>query len=149
LIGGISGNTASFLESVGQNLEKLNQREANAIQNGSLSGPNLDQRLVHNEQSAVQSQLDGLQQSNPGAYKTTISEINGALNPGAVGQFASTRFSTDAAYAGVLNGVRKDLGRNIDFSKQGDREAVGNALVNHIRQTGGCDVNGSRQAGCQ
>jgi RHS repeat-associated protein len=98
LIGGISRNTASFLEGVGQNLEKLNQREANAIQNGSLSGSDLDQQLVHNEQGAVQSQLDGLQQSNPGAYQTTISEINGALNPGAVGQFASTRFSTDAAY---------------------------------------------------
>ena len=149
LIGGISGNTASFLEGVGQNLEKLNQTEASAIQNGSLRGPNLDQQLVHNEQSTVQGQLDALQQSNPGAYNTTISQINGALNPGPVGQFASTRFSTDAAYAGVLDGVRKDLGRNIDFSKQSDREAIGNALINHIRQTGGCDVNGSKQAGCQ
>jgi RHS repeat-associated protein len=110
LIGGISGSTASFLEGVGQNLEKLNQTEVGAIQNGTLSGRNLDQQLVHNEQSAVQGQLDSLQQSNPDAYKTTISEINGALNPGAVGQFASTRFSTDKAYAGVLDGVRKDLG---------------------------------------
>ena len=148
LIGGISGKTASFLEGVGQNLQKLNESEANAIQNGSLSGPNLDQQLVHNEQSAVQGQLDGLQQSNPDAYKTTISEINGALNPGALGTFASTRFSTDKAYAGVLDGVRKDLGRNIDFSKQSDREAIGNALINHIRQTGGCDVNGKKQGGC-
>jgi len=47
-----------------------------------------------------------------------------------------------------LAGVRKDLGRNIDFSKQGDREAIGNALIKHVRQTGGCDVNGKKQGGC-
>lgn len=145
----ISSSTANFLEGVGENLQKTNESEASAIQNGTLSGPNLDQQLVHNEQSAVQGQLDNLQQSDAGAYKTTISEINSALNPGIVGQFASTRFATDKAYAGVLDGVRKDLGRNIDFSKQGDREAIGNALIKHIRQTGGCDVNGSKQGGCK
>src|SRR5260370_42632024 len=48
----VSGQTASFLEGVGQNLQKLNQAEASAIQNGSLSGPNLDQQLVHNEPRA-------------------------------------------------------------------------------------------------
>jgi hypothetical protein len=103
---------------------------------------------VHNEQSSAQEQLNNLQQSNPAAYSKTITEINGALNPGTVGQVASTIFSTDKAYAGVLAGVRKDLGRNIDFSKQSDREAIGNALINHVRQTGGCDVNGKRQPGC-
>jgi len=64
------------------------------------------------------------------------------------GRFLSTQFSTDKAYAGVLDGVRKDLGRDIDFSKQSDREAIGNALIKHIRQTGGCDVNGKKQSGC-
>lgn len=144
----VSQQTANFLDGVGQNLEKLNQTEVSAIQNGSLSGPNLDQQLVHNEQSAVQSQLDSLQQSSPDAYKMTISEINGALNPGTASQFFSTRFSTDKAYAGVLDGLRKDLGRDIDFSKQSDREAIGNALINHVRQTGGCDLNGKKQPGC-
>jgi hypothetical protein len=126
----------------------MNQAEASAIQNGSLSGPNLDQQLVHNEQSAVQGQLNNLQQSDPATYGKTISEINGALNPGAAGQFFSTRFATDKAYAAVLDGVRKDLGRNIDFSKQSDREAIANALIKHIRQNGGCDVNGKKQSGC-
>ncbi len=148
VLGGVSAQTGTFLEGVGQNLEKLNQQEMSAIQNGTLTGPNLDQQLVHNEQSAVQTQLDNLRQSNPAAYSQTITELNGALNPGKVGQFASTRFPTDAAYASVLNGVRKDLGRNIDFSKQSDREAIGNAVINHVRQTGGCDVNGERQPGC-
>jgi hypothetical protein len=64
-------------------------------------------------------------------------------------QKLSSAFPTDAAFQGVLNGVRQDLGRNIDFSNQGDREAIGNALINYIRQTGGCDVNGPKQAGCE
>ncbi|MGH7489234.1 MAG: hypothetical protein ACREMY_27065, partial [bacterium] len=114
----------------------------------SMGGPGLDGQLVHNEQSAVQGQLNSLQQSDPAAYAKTIGEINGALNPGTLGKEASSLFSTDKAFQGVLNGVRKDLGRNIDFSKQGDREAIGNALIQHIRQTGGCDVNGKKQGGC-
>jgi len=45
--------------------------------------------------------------------------------------------------------VRKQLGRNIDFSKQGDREAIGNALIQNIRRTGGCDVAGDKLQGCK
>jgi RHS repeat-associated protein len=145
---GVSAQTASFLEGVGEKLEKLNQAEATAIQNGSLKGPNLDQQLVHNEQSSVQGQLDSLKQSDPNAYNKTITEINGALNPGSLGKEAASLFSTDKAFQGVLDGVRKDLGRNVDFSKQSDREAIGNALINHVRQTGGCDVNGKKESGC-
>lgn len=52
------------------------------------------------------------------------------------------------AYADVLAGVRTSLGRDINFANQGDREAIGNALVQHVRQTGGCDVAGSRANGC-
>jgi RHS repeat-associated protein len=143
----VSGQTANFLEGVGQNLQKLNQTEAAAIQNGSLSGPNLDGQLVHNEQSSVQGQLNSFQQSDPTGYTKAIGEINGSLNSTATQVLEQLR-GTDRAYAGVLAGVRKDLGRNIDFSKQGDREAIGNALIKHIRQTGGCDVNGKKQAGC-
>jgi RHS repeat-associated protein len=73
------------------------------------------------------------------------------------GQNCSTWDHIAGAVGGLLNVVpmtlnipnRNDLGRNIDFSKQSDREAIGNALINHVRQTGGCDVNGSNQAGCQ
>ena len=78
---------------------------------------------MHNEQNAVQSQLDSLKKSDPAAYNKTITEINGALNPGKGGKSLSTVFSTDKAYAGVLDGVRKDLGRDIDFSKQSDLDA--------------------------
>ena len=144
----VSTKTANFLEGVGENLEKMNQTEAAAIQNGSLSGPNLDQQLVHNEQSSVQDQLNSFQQSDSAGYTKAIGEINGSLN-GMATQVLEQLRGTDRAYAGVLAGVRKDLGRDIDFRKQSDREAIGNALIKHVRQTGGCDLNGSKQAGCK
>jgi hypothetical protein len=144
----VSRKTASFLEGMGQNLQKLNESEANAIQNGSLSGPNLDQQMVHNEQTSVQSQLDTFQQSDSSGYANAIKEINGSLN-GMVTRGLEQLSGTDRAYAGVLAGGRKDLGRDIDFSKQSDREAIGNALIKHVRQTGGCDLNGNKQAGCK
>ena len=96
---------------------------------------------MHMEQTEVQKQLDSLNKSDSGAYAKTISEINSVLNPGIAGQVASSLFSTDRAFGGVLNGVRKSLGRNLDFSKQSDREAIGNALIQHLRQKGGCDVS--------
>lgn len=71
------------------------------------------------------------------------SEINGSLNPSGVEAAAAKLFPTDRAYGQVLDGVRGQLGRNIDFSNQGDREAIGNALINHIRQPGGNDVTGA------
>jgi RHS repeat-associated protein len=144
----VSSKTAAFLEGLGQNLERLNRTEASSIQQGSLSGPDLDQRLVHNEQSAVQDQLNSLRQSDPSGYSKIIGEVNGALN-GLLTQALEQLSSTDRAYAGVLADVRKQLGRDIDFSRQSDREAIGNALIKHVRQTGGCDLNGSKQAGCK
>ncbi len=97
----VSSKTSSFLEGVGQNLQKLNESEANAIQNGSLSGPNLDQQLVHNEQSSVQGQLNSFQQSDPTGYTKAIGEINGSLN-GTVKKGLEQLTGTDRAYAGVL-----------------------------------------------
>ena len=65
----------------------------------------------------------------------------GALDKATVG-------GTDAAMDSVLGQVQKSLGHDIDFSNQADREALGNALVQHVRQTKGCDVGGSRISGC-
>jgi RHS repeat-associated protein len=144
---GVSRPTANFLEGVGQRLEAFNKTQVDQIQSGKLSGPGLDQRMVHAEQTNVQRQLDNLKQADPSGYAMTIKEINGALN-GIVSRGLEELAPTDRAYAQVLAGVRTDLGRDIDFSKQGDREAIGNALINHVRKTGGCDINGKKQPGC-
>ena len=58
-----------------------------------------------------------------------IPESNAGLNPTDRMRQVGSVYATDKAYLGVLDGVRKQLGRNIDFSKQGDREAIGNALI--------------------
>jgi hypothetical protein len=144
----VSEQTGAFLEGIGHTLEQLNNRAVVDVMDGSLSGSDLDERLVNMEQTRVQDRLDGLREANPAQYQKTIEELNGALNPGVLGQVGSSLFSTDRAYGAVLDGVRKDLGRDIDFSRQSDREAIGNALVKHIRQTGGCDVGGDKIAGC-
>ncbi len=65
------------------------------------------------------------------------------------GRPLGSRFATDKAYLGVLDGVRKQLGRNIDFARQSDREAIGYALIQHIRKTGECDVAGENLKGCK
>jgi hypothetical protein len=56
---------------------------------------------------------------------------------------------TDKAYSQVLDEARNDLGRDIDFSKQSDREAIGNKLIAHIRRVGACDVAGKWGGKCR
>src|SRR5215831_1221666 len=147
---GMSTGTANFLENIGQDLEKLNKDTVKQIQNGSLSGPDLDKQLVHMEQNEVQKQLDSFSKNDPAGYNKAVSEINKSLNPepDTPAERAGNFKPTDKAYAQVLNEVRKDLGHKLDFTNQKDREAIGNALIKHIRQTGGCDVNGKMQPGC-
>ncbi len=89
----------------------------------------------------MQSQLNALRNADPQAYSKAITQSNDALN----GKFAGLLVNlsgTDRAYAVVLDAVRKSLGRDVEFARQSDREPIGNALVRHIGQTGGCDVTG-------
>jgi len=144
----VSSSTISFLSNLSASLQTMNMGIAADIQSGSLRGGNLDARIVHREQTVVQAALDSFASSDSGAYKNLISEANSLLNPKGATQFLGSRFSTDAAYNRILNGVRDTLGRDIDFSKQGDREAIGNAVIDHIRKSGGCDVTGSRIRSC-
>ncbi len=153
---GTSASTRAFLESTGEALLKVNEQSVSQIESGALtgSGSELDSKMVNIEQSAVQQSLNAFQSKDPTAYGTAISELNGLLNgksttaANALGAVGSTLLSTDGAYAQVLAGVRKSLGHDINFANQSDREAIGNALAQHIRQTGGCDVAGSRAHGC-
>ena len=106
------------------------------------------------EQTTVQKGLDNLNRSDPAAYGAAIKELNGLLNgksslpANALGALGGALLPTDKAYAQVLGGVRKSLGHDIDFANQKDREAIGRALAQHVRQTGGCDVTGDRAHGC-
>ena len=141
-----SAATRNFLETTGQALEKVNLEAAGRILSGQMtvSPEVLDRAMVTKEQTEVQSQLKMFQQSNPEAYGTAIKEINTLLNGGSAASRslilgANVLFGSDKAYSNLLTGVRKELGRDIDFSDQKDREAIGNALVKYMR-AGGCDV---------
>jgi len=137
-------------------LQALNTQTVGKIISGQItgSGADLDAKIVHLEQNAVQGQLDSLKQSDPTAYDNTVKEINSLLNSNggiaasALAGLSGEIFPTDKAYADVLADVRKSLGHDIDFGNQQDREAIGNALANHVRQTNGCDVAGVRAYGC-
>jgi hypothetical protein len=122
------------------NLE--NRRMFHEARDSKLSASQLDRQLVHREQSVVQEYLNKMKGSDAATYDKFISEANGLLN-GNGGPFRS-----DRAYANVISQVRASLGRNIDFGNQSDREKIGNALISHIRSTGGCDVIGTRIRSC-
>ena len=145
--GPLSKSTQDFVGKVGQDLLQINRGIAGEIQSGKLGGSDLDARIVNREQTKVQGALDSLKKSDPAAYDKLVKESNAGLNPSE--NLRKAAFGTDKAYLGVLDGVRKNLGRDIDFRKQSDREAIGNALIQHIRKTGGCDVAGAKLKGCK
>jgi RHS repeat-associated protein len=154
----ISTKTQAFLSGVGEELQRLNRGFAQALQEGgnlTLSGPDptgpaLDKKLIHFEQSTIQQLLNNLKEKDPDGYNQVIEENNALLNPTDKMKKGAEIFPTDAAFGKILDAVRKDLGRNIDFAKQSDREAIGLKLVEHIRTTGGCDVvDGVRISGCK
>ncbi len=128
----VSGDTEAFLESVGEDLYKLNASTVTSIRNGSLRGPGLDSRLVHIEQTEVQHMLDKLQKDHPELYKKITTEINASINPH--GAEAAVEV-IDYGYNKIMKGARDDKargnnqGKDFDFTNQSDREFLGNTLV--------------------
>ena len=139
----VSASTRTFLANLSGRLEALNVAAAKAIESGRLGGGRLDARVVHMEQTAVQGALNGIREQNPNSYTTLIKEVNGLLNSSGALRALGSAYPSDASYQRVLDGVRRDIGRNIDFSKQSDREAIGNALVGELRNSGACTRTGS------
>lgn len=145
-----SAGTRNFLETTGEALEKANLESAGRILSGEMTGSPevLDRAMVHKEQTEVQNQLNKLNQTDAAGYGTAIKEINTLLNGNSAASKSlilggNVLFDPDKAYSKFLSGVRKGLGHDFDFSNQKDREAIGNALVQHIRD-GGCDVTGDK-----
>ena len=135
-----SSEARAFLEKVSATLFTMNVTTYRDIASGKLGGAGLDAAMVHKEQSAVQRMLDALpEEQRP--------RIVGSINDSFANRDLAT-FQSDKAYGRVLGGVEKSLGRAIDFGKQSDREAIGNALIKDIRSSGGCTVTGSRIPQC-
>ncbi len=98
----------------------------------------------------MQEKLDALYNASPYSYNNAVTQINLALNASITG--AMTYFS-DHDYALVLDEVRKGLRRDIDFSRQSDREAIGDKTIQHVRRRraaqtpGGCPAEFSHCQG--
>ncbi|MEZ5886083.1 MAG: RHS repeat-associated core domain-containing protein [Paracoccaceae bacterium] len=147
----VSGETRGFLRTVGAALEPLNMKMTSAVRSGLLSGSNLDYRLVHMEQSAVQQQLEKLKNTKPQVYERVLREINGLLNAkDGFSRWAGGLLGADGDYQDVLDRVREKLGHDIDFESQKDREAIGRELVDELERIkkgrpegwSGCDAAG-------
>ena len=76
------------------------------------------------------------------AYENLVSDINSSLIRYSFGGLISSM--TDENYSDVLNEVRDDLGRDIDFGNMSDRIAIGDALTDKIRENGKFLCTGSR-----
>jgi len=138
-----SADTRAYLGTLSSSLESANHRMFGDLGNIRMNGTALDRTLVSREQSIVQRHLDTWKADDPARYQRMIGEVNGLLNSD-----QSSPFNSDRAYMQVLSGVRNSLGEKINFEKQSHREAIGNALTKHIRDSGGCDIVGSRLKSC-
>jgi hypothetical protein len=144
----VSAETSKFMTSLSAKLERLNMSLASKVKSGAIAGPDIDRQLVRREQNAVQAELSALLEADPAVYRQIVSNVNDLLNGRGGSGAGSMVFGTDRAYSRILDQVRSDLRRDIDFEKQSDREAIGNALIDHVRRTGGCDIVGSRIKSC-
>ena len=138
---GISPEANQFLDGVSSALYSLNAETYSQIINGSLSGRGLDAKLVNMEQTAVQAALDALSAEQR-------DRIIGSINSSFGSRWLASGHSADKAYNRVLDRVEKGLGRSIDFGKQSDREAIGNALIKNLRSSGACTATGTRIRSC-
>jgi len=143
----VSGTTRDFLNDVGTTLEKqmwVLQIRLRTDRYRSKSGCE-DGPLGTNSRATS---LDQLQASDPSKYASVIADSNKALN--ATG--ARGRCKACSGLTRLRQGDRsstKGLGGKIDFANQDHREAIGNAIIQHVRQTGGCDVAGTSLSNCK
>jgi hypothetical protein len=103
---------------VSDSLEQRNSIAAGWMKSGSIGGSGLDERMVHMEQTFVQQSLDTLRKTDATKYDLVINQANASLNPEGLDRTLATRFPRDAAYVGILDDVRKHLGRKIDFQSK-------------------------------
>ncbi len=125
---GYSGRASGILNSIGTGLyARVNLPTYYALYDGKnmgslsgLSGRQLDYALVHQEQSYVQGQLNGLSASD---RSMVIGQSNSIL-----------AFSPNS----VIQRAIGSLGHPFNFGNQGDREAIGKALTDAQRRIDGC-----------
>lgn len=116
-----------FMHALSAALESANNERASEIvagrlyQGGTIQSNTAD--FVHFEQSIVQQELDKLKIRNRRSYDYNVTLATESINDTSITE------RTDPLFARAVISVQKALGRAIDFSKQSDREALGNAIA--------------------
>lgn len=83
----------------------------------------------------VQGYLDGLAATNPDVRGQVVQQSNATLN---------SSLGHSDAFIDVLNTVRENLGRDIDFANLDDRIAIGDAMTDAVRENQRVVCTGSR-----
>jgi hypothetical protein len=138
----ISSRSQRFLADVGADLEIMNMDCAVRIARGDCRTAELDRTMVEVEQGAVQASINELHSRDPVNLSKMLRELDDVLNGASICSLFGRMSEPAATYVGVLQQVRRNLGRSIMFVRQGDRESIGRTLIHHIR---GSDQGGSDQ----
>jgi len=132
-----SRSSRAHLRQLSSQLQNVNSNAAGKLfLSGSTSIVQTDKKLVRMEQDFVQGYLDNLKGENLTEYEALVNDANASLN--GIGR------KVDANYGKILDSVRSDLGRDIDFSKKSDRVAIGDAVTSAIRNDSKVTCTGSR-----
>ncbi|HEY0747201.1 MAG TPA: hypothetical protein VGD63_10905 [Steroidobacteraceae bacterium] len=129
----ISRRARRFLAEVGTDLEIMNVDSALRIARGDCRTDDLDRAMVEAEQRAVQSSINDLHNRDPVNLSKMLRELDDVLNGASFGSLFGRMCEPAASYIGVLQQVRRNLGRSILFVRQEDRESIGCTLIHHLR----------------
>jgi hypothetical protein len=130
------GGTTPFMVVLSHALEQVNVSRARLICSGQLYDSGSVERntmdFVRYEQALVQQALDGLCRIDPPLYSEQISIANGAIDR-AMSRRAAYASSSLATFARAAAACFVRLGRAIEFSRQSDRQALGEELARRAR----------------
>jgi hypothetical protein len=119
----------SFLTSLAAKLEVANVRRAREIRSGKLyargSAPANTADFVRFEQSLVEAELRELRERDPAAYDGVVARANLQIARATRGM---ARWM-NREFARAVIATRRQLGRDIDFSRCADREMLGIAIA--------------------
>jgi hypothetical protein len=119
----------AFFTRLGAMLEVANVYRAREIRagtryrTGSVQGNTAD--FVHFEQSLVEAELERLRTHDPSAYHHVVVCANARIARATAGL---ARW-LNREFARAAMATRRQLGREIDFGRRGDRELLGNAIA--------------------
>lgn len=127
---------SGFMADLSSQLQKANLARLDQIRTGQLemsaSVQKNDRDFIHFEQTIVQKVLDGLEASDPDAYRNLIDTTNDRLNSERV---ASVAGRTDPNFAQGLATAREKIGGDIDFANQQHREILGQSIADVARKS--------------